>query len=71
MGLCLDCQKRVQTSKFGNAGLYLDHITEVAQFIKDNYPTLKTIIWDDMLRNIDITILQGMQQCAYIFLLYK
>lgn len=59
MGLCPACQKRVQTSKYGRAGLYLDHVTEVAQYIKDNYPNLKIIIWDDMLRNIDLHILQG------------
>lgn len=59
MGLCSVCQKRMQTNKFGKAGLYLDHVTEVAQYIRDNYPTLKIIIWDDMLRNIDLHILQG------------
>lgn len=59
MGLCPVCQKRMQTSKFGKAGLYLDHVTEVAQYIRDNYPTLKIIMWDDMLRNIDLNILQG------------
>ncbi|CAH1154569.1 unnamed protein product [Phaedon cochleariae] len=58
MGLCSACQKRIQTSKFGRAGLYLDHMTEVAQFIKDNYPNLKIIVWDDMFRNIDLNILQ-------------
>lgn len=59
MGLCPTCQKRMQTSKFGKAGLYLDHVTEVAQYIRDTYPTLKIIMWDDMLRNIDLNILQG------------
>ncbi|XP_018563570.1 hexosaminidase D-like [Anoplophora glabripennis] len=58
MGLCPACQKRVQTTKYGRAGLYLDHVTELAQYIKDNYPNLKIIIWDDMLRNIDLHILQ-------------
>lgn len=59
MGLCPECQKRVQTSRFGKAGLYLDHVTEVARYIKENYPKLKIIIWDDMLRNVDLNILQG------------
>nr|CAH7712483.1 unnamed protein product [Callosobruchus chinensis] len=58
MGLCPACQKRVQTSKYGKAALYLDHISEVAQYVKDNYPTIKIIIWDDMLRNIELNILQ-------------
>lgn len=59
MGLCTDCQKRVQANKYGKPGLYLDHISEVAQYIKDTHPTLKIIVWDDMLRNIDLNILQG------------
>ncbi|XP_049817212.1 hexosaminidase D isoform X2 [Aethina tumida] len=58
MGLCTSCQKRIQTGKYGRSGLYLDHVTEVAQYIKDNYPHLKIIIWDDMLRNIDTQVLQ-------------
>lgn len=56
----------MQTSKFGKAALYLDHVAEVAQYIKDNYPTLKIIIWDDMLRNIDLNVLQGIS-LFYIF----
>lgn len=59
MGICPNCQKRAQSHKYGKAGLYLDHITEVAQYIRDNYPTLKIIVWDDMMRNIDLKILQG------------
>lgn len=59
MGLCASCSKRLQTNKHGKASLYLDHVVEVAQYIKDNYPNLQIIIWDDMLRNIDINILQG------------
>ncbi|XP_060521222.1 hexosaminidase D-like [Cylas formicarius] len=58
MGLCPSCVKRVHSHKYGKAGLYLDHIVEVAQYIKDNYPNLKIIIWDDMLRNIDVNVLQ-------------
>lgn len=59
MGLCPVCSKRVSTSKYGKASLYLDYVTAVAQFIKENYPNLKIIIWDDMLRNIDTQILHG------------
>ncbi|XP_022901815.1 hexosaminidase D-like [Onthophagus taurus] len=58
MGLCQACSKRVQSNKYGKAALYLDHVTEVAQYIKENYPNLRVIIWDDMLRTIDENILQ-------------
>lgn len=59
MGLCPSCSKRVITGKYGKAGLYLDHVNDVAQYIKETYPTLKIIVWDDMLRCIDTQILQG------------
>jgi hexosaminidase len=58
MGLCSVCSKRVSTGKYGKPGLYLDYVTSVAQYIKENYPNLKIIIWDDMLRTIDTHILQ-------------
>lgn len=59
MGLCTTCSKRAQTSKHGKAGIYLDHVTEVTQYIKENFPNLKIIVWDDMLRSIDLHVLQG------------
>lgn len=58
LGMCQACMKRSQNNKYGKAALYLDHVVEVAQFIKENYPNLKIIIWDDMIRNIELKILQ-------------
>lgn len=59
LGLCPECIRKAQSSKHGKASLFLDHVTSVAQYIKDNFPNLKIIMWDDMLRNIDTTALQG------------
>lgn len=59
LGLCPACTKRTFSSKYGRPSLYLDHVTEVAQYIKENYPNLRIIIWDDMIRNIDVQILKG------------
>lgn len=58
LGLCPDCIRKTALNKHGKASLFLDHVTTVAHFIKDNYPHLKIIMWDDMLRNIDLSILQ-------------
>ncbi|KAB0793796.1 hypothetical protein PPYR_13416 [Photinus pyralis] len=58
LGLCATCSKRLLTAKHGKASIYLDHITEVAQHIKENFPHLKVIVWDDMLRSIDANVLQ-------------
>ncbi|XP_011503259.1 PREDICTED: hexosaminidase D-like [Ceratosolen solmsi marchali] len=59
MGLCPQCTKRVGSSKYGKASLFLDHVITITQFIKESYPSLKVIIWDDMLRTIDLEILNG------------
>lgn len=59
LGLCPICTKRMCGNKYGRAALYLDHVSDIAQYIKDNYPNLKVIIWDDMIRSIDTNILKG------------
>lgn len=59
LGLCAVCSKRASSSKHGKAGLFLEHVVAVAQFIKETYPYLKIIMWDDMLRSIDLQVLNG------------
>ena len=34
-------------------------VTATAQYIKETYPFLKIVMWDDMLRNIDLKTLNG------------
>lgn len=70
MGRCSSCFKRTQSSKYGSATIYLEHVTEVAQYIKENFPNLKIIIWDDMLRNIDVNALQGLCISSSSFVLF-
>ncbi|XP_063234522.1 hexosaminidase D-like isoform X2 [Bacillus rossius redtenbacheri] len=57
MGLCRTCARRVQASKHGRCQLFLEHLVAVAQFIRDTYPSLRIIMWDDMLRPIDTSVL--------------
>lgn len=59
LGLCPICTKRTYANKYGKAALYLDHISDIVHYIKENHPTLKVIIWDDMIRSMDINILKG------------
>jgi len=59
LGLCSVCTKRAASSKYGKSSLYLEHILAIAQYIQETYPYLKIIIWDDMLRSIDLQILNG------------
>lgn len=59
LGLCSVCTKRAAASKYGKSSLYLEHILVIAQYIQETYPYLKIIIWDDMLRSIDLQVLNG------------
>lgn len=59
LGLCSVCTKRAAASKYGKSALYLEHILAIAQYIQETYPYLKIIMWDDMLRSIDLQILNG------------
>ena len=59
LGLCPVCTKRVGSSKHGKSILFLEHVLAIAQYVKETYPCLKIIIWDDMLRSIDVQVLKG------------
>ena len=61
LGLCSVCSKRANSSKTGKSSIYLEHVLAVAQFIKESYPCLRVIIWDDMLRSIDLQVLNGIR----------
>lgn len=37
----------------------MKHIQAVLRFIKENYPCIIPIMWDDMLRNIELKTLKG------------
>lgn len=67
LGLCSVCTKRAASSKYGKPALYLEHISAVAQFVQETYPYLKIIIWDDMLRSIDMQVLNGISIICLLF----
>lgn len=59
LGLCSVCIKRAGASKYGKSSLYLEHVLAVAQYVQEINPYLKIIIWDDMLRSMDLQVLNG------------
>ncbi|XP_074040799.1 hexosaminidase D [Leptinotarsa decemlineata] len=69
MGMCSICEKRIQTSQFGKSRLYLDHMSKIGHYVKENYPGLKIIVWDDMFRNIEVEILQEYPSCNFFELM--
>lgn len=66
MGMCTTCIKRLETCKNGRAELFLEHIMTILQFIKETYPTLRVMMWDDMLRGIDLNILKEYNLGLYV-----
>lgn len=45
--------------------LFLDHISRIATKIRERCPTKDIIVWDDMMRDIDVSILSGME-CQFL-----
>lgn len=57
LGLCESCLS--EDNKYQKYFLFLNHLNSVCQYIKTYYPSLKIIIWDDMIRSIPLNILNG------------
>lgn len=53
LGECPRCRARVRDQ------LFLDHVYSVSAQIKKQWPHLKIIVWDDMLRHISLEFLQN------------
>jgi len=43
----------------GPMELFLNHITRVLRYLKQEYNHLRLIMWDDMFRSIELSMLQG------------
>lgn len=39
--------------------LFLSHVTKVAKSIRETYPNLGVVMWDDMLRNMTSDTIKG------------
>lgn len=42
--------------------LFLDHVTKVAKAVKDAWPHLNIIMWDDMMRGMSRDTLKGAEE---------
>lgn len=52
MGVCSKCVQRIKDE------IFLTHVRTIALYIRENWPQLKVVIWDDMLRHMNLTNLQ-------------
>lgn len=61
----------MNTQKWKKEHLFLDHISRIATKIKERCPDKEIIIWDDMMREIDISILNGISYLKLLLKLFK
>ncbi|XP_077979423.1 hexosaminidase D-like [Glandiceps talaboti] len=60
LGYCEACQRRLETEFHDNRDeLFLSHIVWVLQYIREKYPHVQVIMWEDMLRHISEDTLQA------------
>ncbi|XP_015922223.1 hexosaminidase D isoform X2 [Parasteatoda tepidariorum] len=59
LGQCINCKEKMVSQNWKKEHLFLDHVTRIAQKIREKNPDIGIIIWDDMMREIDIDILKA------------
>uniref|UniRef100_A0A0A9X4K8 beta-N-acetylhexosaminidase n=2 Tax=Lygus hesperus TaxID=30085 RepID=A0A0A9X4K8_LYGHE len=57
LGLCQDCQTKLLAESWSPQELFLDHLSRMAKYIKQKYPSVNVLVWDDELRNIPLEVL--------------
>ncbi|PRD31441.1 UNVERIFIED_CONTAM: Hexosaminidase D [Trichonephila clavipes] len=59
LGQCNRCKEKMMAQKWKKEHLFLDHITRIVHRIREINKEIGIIIWDDMMRDIDISILKS------------
>ncbi|KAF9418532.1 hypothetical protein HW555_004681 [Spodoptera exigua] len=57
-GICGDCQAKLGEDKMTKAKLYLEHVKRVVLHVKSRRPNISVLMWDDMLRPMDVETLK-------------
>lgn len=60
MGECSQCRGRMRNE------IFLTHVTNVANIIRQKWPQLQVVIWDDMLRNMALSELKHSNVGSYV-----
>ncbi|CAG4937469.1 unnamed protein product [Parnassius apollo] len=64
--VCEECQKRAVMSEHKTASLYLEHIQNVLLFLKQKKPDITILMWEDMLRTMNVDTLQSYKLCDLV-----
>lgn len=57
LGICERCKKRMEEENITLQQLFFSHTRSVLLYIKEKYPSLTAIMWDDMLRFTELPVL--------------
>lgn len=57
LGLCKKCKSRMLENVYGKEQIFFSHVYEVATHIKENYQGVVCIVWDDMFRFSDLSVI--------------
>ncbi|KAK9502167.1 hypothetical protein O3M35_012751 [Rhynocoris fuscipes] len=55
LGECPLCRKKLSNYKWSRSALFLDHLSTIARYVKDHYPGLTSLVWDDQLRTLSVS----------------
>ncbi|KAK7111153.1 hypothetical protein V1264_010836 [Littorina saxatilis] len=58
LGICDECRRRQLEDGLSPEQIFLQHVKNVAQHVRDNYPSVTPIVWDDMFRCTDLDVLK-------------
>ncbi|KAG8180129.1 hypothetical protein JTE90_027083 [Oedothorax gibbosus] len=59
IGQCVVCKQKMKVQNWKKEHLFLDHITRLVHRIRQRNQEIGIIIWDDMMREIDVNILMS------------
>lgn len=59
LGVCERCKKKMLIENWTPPQLFFAHVRRVCLYIKQKYPHLTIIMWDDMLRFLEQPVLSG------------
>lgn len=59
IGVCERCQKKMASEKLSSQQMFFAHIHAVVTYLKTHYSHITVLMWDDMMRFTELSILKG------------
>lgn len=71
LGECTRCMDAMAKHKWGKRQLFLNHVTKVAKYIKEKYPHITILMWDDEFREIESQVCCNRSLIYYFVILNR